>query len=585
MATWLSTMHHLHDRNNATPCTGNNITLFVDNWHNTCDVPASIDHDDYQIVPSYVAPHGPYRRAFLNAWNDNIRALAMGWIARDPLRPDEYTGDAPPTPQAAAPAAASAEPQDPRTLVQMVTQGVTTAMERTTIARGSKQDDTALVQSLCSWKMFLSSEEPKEDGSGMEAFIPELSERFMAIGRIQNKTRRAKEFKSEFNAHVEAMKKERSYISEGVRFHEEQWDTPIVTAIYEAELLGKGLAVCANKIDTHITILQFLPVGENNAEFLRRIQSERLMQEQEQHDEDTRKRGKKETKLFIHGNQRTSYDATATIFNVMAFLKFICDDAESTAVYKCFAKLLDNLRDDVGRSWMNAGVQRFKHFIHTLIVQFHDIFAAFATLATNPIILKRALTEGDMDLQVLKSAMMIGENVINTITTSSSMYQLSVPEPATWKLFSGEEKKRIVDTPDGNKPKRPRNGNNGGPGERQADSPHGKKNEGIFVWTGARDAPLPKCDIKFPNATGKKIFICNNYAFRGRKCGRGRNCQYLHLAKYSDLADDDKPKLRAWVRDTRHVEFAQGMVPTPGTANPPAGAPANGAARAGGAAP
>jgi hypothetical protein len=301
------------------------------------------------------------------------------------------------------------------------------------------------------------------------------------------------------------------------------------------------------------------------------------MQGHEQHDEDARRREKKETKLFIHGNQRTSYDATAVLFNILAFLQFVADDAEHSAVYQDFKALLGHLRREDSRDWMTGGARENKHFIHTLIIQFQDIFAAYASLATNPIILGKAVSGGDIDLQVLKSAQAVGRTVRQAIMSGTSVHQFMVPVPSTWSLFSGEDsppKKRKHEKGEAEKPKRGRNGNNGNANDSPPGNPGGRASDGLLVWTGPGNVLPPRCTIKFPNGSGKQVPFCNFNVFRGKRCHRPGGCRLLHISKLSDLAAADKLKFQTWVRETPNVEFAPGMGPTPGTANTPAAAPA-----------
>ena len=58
--------------------------------------------------------------------------------------------------------------------------------------------------------------------------------------------------------------------------------------------------------------------------------------------------------------------------------------------------------------------------------------------------------------------------------------------------------------------------------------------------------------------------MCNHFAYKGAACGRtdSGTCRFAHIRSFQILPTRDKNALKAWVRDTPGVSFADGQGPT-----------------------
>ncbi|KAG7361125.1 hypothetical protein IV203_036225 [Nitzschia inconspicua] len=279
-------------------------------------------------------------------------------------------------------------------------------------------------------------------------------------------------------------------------------------------------------IDRLLSIFQFLPVDAQNASYTARVATENAVYDEELADEDTTRRTKRSTHLFIHGNQRTINDVIRGANNLLFFLEFLSPDAHKTLLYVGIRNYLQALYSSTGKHWLAIYESRFPHLAHSLLIEVQDILTPFIAIAKDAPTVTAILQNPDMDMSPVVKALngaathaqdrknfLLGAMQLNDNTRYSS-------PPHTWAWFTPPTVRR--------------------PQPSRLDDSQDRR-------------PPAK---RTRTTSGPGMLSC-------RALQTGKRCRFFHASSVLDIPETHRQRFIDWVTDTPNVSFAPCKGPSP----------------------
>ena len=213
-------------------------------------------------------------------------------------------------------------------------------------------------------------------------------------------------------------------------------------------------------------------------------------------------------KLFTKGRQNTYQDAITTIANLVVFLEFVFDDAQSSEtpalilMLKGIAKILVT---PAFRNYAEKNESKIPWLTHTLICQVQSVLNCLVDLASNWTSQRLVENEGSLLPTLLDNAYHTYERILNNLddTLNNSSNILFGVKPLSY-IDKASTKRQSSSSPESSN-------------KRQNSSGVTK---GWFVCTSGT--------FSFPENLSKQP--CRNYATEGLTCSFGRNCRFEHKA-------------------------------------------------------
>ncbi|KAG7369111.1 hypothetical protein IV203_031854 [Nitzschia inconspicua] len=560
---WCAAIRHCHSYNDGRPLntpTGNRLfqaTSFAD-WEEL----NAADNNDPNSVEVNTAPTPvPEYSATALAICDRITAISeaslLYWYQDAQLSAEESLFLHPAGPQQQA---------QPPSLSSDV---FLTLAKSLTDAKSSKdhidsQDFDAL---LIKYRLLLSY---TPDGASLT--YAELAPAVKAAFRLRNNVTRANQVRQAYKNFVDLQEARVDSCYQFAHFLVDQIDTPFVNALVAFNWFDAPLYLHRLSIDRLISLFQFLPVSAQNASFTSRVATENAVYDEELADEDTTRRTKWSTHLFIHGDQQTVNDIIRGANNFLFFLEFLSPDATKTFLYVGVRNYLQVLYSSPGKTWLAVYEQRFPHLAHNLLMEVQDILLPFASIAKDAPTVTGLLQNPDMDtspvLKALEGAATAAKdrrNVLLLAIQSHDDIRYSSPRP-TWAWFTPPSARRPQLPRTDNRPdRRP-------PAKktRTTSSAHSRptddarpKQPGMLICHQGR---LPRCEMLFPLTDVEKAPLCFGWTFVGYSCralASGKRCKFFHASSVQDIPDKQRQRFIDWVSTTPSILFAPGKGPSP----------------------
>ncbi|KAG7339164.1 hypothetical protein IV203_020107 [Nitzschia inconspicua] len=524
---WCAAVRHCHDYNSGRPLnttTANRLfhATFFDDW---AELHTVATNDPDSVETSHPLTPIPDHSAPAVAIRDRITAISeaslLHWYQDASLSDQESQFINPTAPQQQA--TSSSQPSSNEVLLSLAKSLTDAKSSKDHI--DSQEFDTLLIK----YRILLSY---TPDGASLA--YAELAPAVKAAFRLRNNVNRANQVREAYTNFIALQEARADSCYHFAHFLEGQIDTPFVNALVAFNWFASPLYLHRLSIDRLLSIFQFLPVDAQNASYTARVATENAVYDEELADEDTTRRTKRSTHLFIHGNQRTINDVIRGANNLLFFLEFLSPDAHKTLLYVGVRNYLQVLYSSTGKHWLAIYESRFPHLAHSLLMEVQDILTPFIAIAKDAPTVTALLQNPDMDMSPVVKALNGAathardrKNFLLGAMQSNDNTRYSSP-PHTWSWFTPPTVRRP-------QPSRP--------DDRQDRRPPAKKTR-ITPGTGmlvCDQLKLPRCEILFPT-TGHEFFHANSVL---------------------DIPETHRQRFIDWVTDTPNVSFAPGKGPSP----------------------
>jgi hypothetical protein len=381
-----------------------------------------------------------------------------------------------------------------------------------------------------------------------------------------------------------------------VSFRPEQIDTALTSSILNYNFLYESMNVNPGVVKSQLTILAFLHQPTQSPAFLERVENNLRIRLQEQVQEDTTKRARKTTELYINGSlQGISILQALSNFKMLFSILFV--DFDKCDLWQALSKYYSILLS--GRTWRE---ERANHqnadmaILHDVEMIMHPFFrnAMDLTIANaikegrtvSAVFQKSAIDGAKYWCNRLAAAIDAGD--IGHVYSAMPHFGQFLPQ------YVGAVRQRVI--VDGVHDRRPSPADNG-PQQRQrqrppqqpprqqhqqqqvsvnqGQSPPGApvqritdqarldsaKRQGFLVYNGPPNGRVPSCSVRanhFVSRTKQKI--CTRFICQGLACTFVR-CSFAHPSRMSVLQSDEQAALKTWVNNTATIEFVSGQAP------------------------
>ncbi|KAG7368181.1 hypothetical protein IV203_030924 [Nitzschia inconspicua] len=395
---WCAAVRHCHDYNSGRPLnttTANRLfhATFFDDW---AELHTVATNDPDSVETSHPLTPIPDHSAPAVAIRDRITAISeaslLHWYQDASLSDQESQFIHPTAPQQQA--TSSSQPSSNEVLLSLAKSLTDAKSSKDHI--DSQEFDTLLIK----YRILLSY---TPDGASLA--YAELAPAVKAAFRLRNNVNRANQVREAYTNFIALQEARADSCYHFAHFLEGQIDTPFVNALVAFNWFASPLHLHRLSIDRLLSIFQFLPVDAQNASYTARVATENAVYDEELADEDTTRRTKRSTHLFIHGNQRTIKDVIRGANNLLFFLEFLSPDAHKTLLYVGVRNYLQVLYSSTGKHWLAIYESRFPHLAHSLLMEVQDILTPFIAIAKDAPTVTALLQNPDMDMSPVVKAL------------------------------------------------------------------------------------------------------------------------------------------------------------------------------------
>ena len=387
--------------------------------------------------------------------------------------------------------------------------------------------------SVLFYRLFLSAKFVDPVSKQTEIILGNLSETFLTAlnaGRSEG----TRIFNNAFTTYRKDRLESDSYLDTSINFP--HTNRTMMSLLMIGDYRSTPLDEDVEYLSQTVSVLSFLPPpkkGEDN-EYNAYVQKSKNTNMENAIEERAEKCSAYDKKLFTKGRQNTYQDAITTIANLVIFLEFIFDDAQSSenpaliVMLKGVAKILVT---PAFRNYAEKNESKIPWLTHTLVCQIQSILNRFVDIDSNWTSQRLVENEGTLPSTLLDSAYRtfdrISNNLDDTLNNSSNILFGVKPLSYVEKV---PLKRRSTSSPDN-------------PNKRQNNTDTTK---GWIVCTSGT--------FSFPENLSKQP--CRNYATQGLTCNFGRNCRFMHKAYPKGFRKIDQATICDWVKKTSNVEFA-----------------------------
>jgi hypothetical protein len=438
-----------------------------------------------------------------------------------------------------------------------------------------KEQEKEAVDSLAKYKLFFASREDIVDPDsgevvGQTVVYPAIKEVFQEIVSTTKTTRQQALMEEQMAAHLAQLKESESYLDQSVTLTPEMFDSVLVSSVANGRWITKPLAHDPGSTKDRITPFHLATPRTKSMQYKVRLEAGRLLQRQEQVNEDTAKIERKNTELYRFGLMNNGADVRAVVANIWALGNFITEDFAKSDFWKMLKHYDKILRSTAAQNWLGQH-HKVPHLAHCLILDLCTITHLFAEIANRLEYRLAAKANNPISDKVFDTpcacAIAIATKLNNVLPTMQlGDYSTA---PFTFSMFSPQQKKE--DDSD-SKPRAPRNGRNDSNTKsdshgRNSDS-HGRngrddaskkqKTGGLLVFSGSGKLPTWNKILEPHHKTGRLTRLCSNFLMQGRTCKWGDECGFVHLTRTTDLALENQKLFKTEIGQNSQLTWAHG---------------------------
>jgi hypothetical protein len=181
----------------------------------------------------------------------------------------------------------------------------------TTQTKKEQAKETA--DSIAKYKLFFAAREDIIDPDsgeiiGKAAVYPEMNTVFKEIAATSKTTRQQALMEEQMAAHIAQLKESDSYLDQSVTLTPKMFDSVLVTSIANGHWITKPLAHDPGSSKDRINPFHLATPRTKSMQYRSRLEAGRLLQQQEQVNEDTAKIERKTTELYQFGLMNNGAD-------------------------------------------------------------------------------------------------------------------------------------------------------------------------------------------------------------------------------------------------------------------------------------
>ena len=390
--------------------------------------------------------------------------------------------------------------------------------------------------SVLFYRLFLSSKYTDPSTGQTEIILGNLSDTFLqAINAGRSEGTRI--FNNTFTTYRKDRLDSDSYLDTAINFP--HTNRTMISLLMIGDYRATPLDEDVEYLSQTVSALSFLPPPKKgeDSDYNMYVQKSKNTNMENAIEERAEKCSAYDKKLFTKGRQHTYQDAITTIANLVVFLEFIFDEAESSetpaliTMLKGVAKILVT---PAFRNYAEKNETKIPWLTHTLICQVQSILNRFVDLASNWTSQRLVENEGTLAPTFLDSAYRTYERISNNLddTLNNSSNILFGVKPLSYNEKAPAKRRSTGSPSDGTGTKRQNNS--------------GVVTKGWLVCTGG--------SFSFPENLSKQP--CRNYVTDGLNCSFGRNCRYEHKSYPKGFRKMDQSIICDWIKKTNNVEFA-----------------------------
>ncbi len=390
--------------------------------------------------------------------------------------------------------------------------------------------------SVLFYRLFLSSKFTDPSTGHTEIILGNLSDTFLhAVNAGRSEGTRI--FNNAFTTYRKDRLDSDSYLDTSINFP--HTNRTMISLLMIGDYRSTPLDEDLEYLSQTISALSFLPPPKkgDDSDYNMYVQKSKNTSMENAIEERAEKCSAYDKKLFTKGRQNTYQDAITTAANLVVFLEFIFDEAESSetpAIITMLKGVAKILVTPAFRNYAEKNEAKIPWLTHTLVCQVQSILNRFVDLASNWT--SQRLVENDATLPstLLDSAYRTYDRILNNLddTLNNSSNILFGVKPLSF-VDKTPTKRRSAGSPsDGNNSKRQNNS--------------GIVTKGWLVCTGG--------SFTFPENLSKQP--CRSYATEGLSCSFGRNCRFEHKSYPKGFRRVDQSIICDWIKKTNNIEFA-----------------------------
>lgn len=375
-----------------------------------------------------------------------------------------------------------------------------------------------------------------------------------------------------------------------IHLTEDQCDDFMGKDLHEGHWLSTPPNAAPSKLLTQLSVFAFaVPQASNQVFQERTTQANALATEIFVGEVESRRTTKAKT-LFIGGSSSSEHALYGIASNLKVVLNMIYEDAASSKVYQWLNHFIAQLQTLRGKTFANT-YHSNKMVWTNIACDMQEIFSSLFHIAEDNamrkliidceenqqvVLPKEPFAQAAAQVLEITNSLRIAINRLNISAYGTAPQVLPTLHPNGFKL----NKQGVVEENNGKNNKNA-DSNKGGKkendGKRNADTnnnngdakkprkEYGPPQPGPLVYKGKGLFPIPN-ELMFKGKGGHPIQLCKNAAVDQRHCRYGKECQWFHFDKVSDLPQtESRKKLIEWVKNTDNVEWREGCGPSSGT--------------------
>jgi hypothetical protein len=476
--------------------------------------------------------------------------------------------------------------------------------------------DAAIKYSLCFARLA-----PSADGHGPVEVIPAVIRPEFKEMLETTKTSQATSLMRELlETHTRRAAGSPLFLKASVTLTGDWVDGVITACLRDFRLIDKTLAVAPANVKIHLGPVTCVTPTATSVVLQQRRDADQRLLIQEAVGEAPAKMDKKSTELFVGGSYHSAVAATNAFANWHLLCEIISPEYGQSEMKKTLDNWVTNFHGPMGREW----AQRYSSYHQltlNLVADMSDIVAQFVSIAKDPTN-RLAIADQTSPIhprfyeEATLFAATLQMDLFHAITRGLGKGYIDMPFVAKQLPFFATIPLRLAEVggpgagparqanhraPAPAAPYQQQGRGGGGPNvERRAPNqqrdggqqargaaPAGgggreagrgldeaardaNKRQGFLVYdplaAGANGRLPPPCDVfvKLRNMTTAER-LCLNFCTRGFFCGRGSNCQQVHVTTFGALPTVSQEPVRSFVERTNGLSFAPGQNPPTGT--------------------